>query len=269
MRPRFFFLFLFLFLAACAPAPAVVPTIPPPTPPPGLRIGVSESASRFAALIAPHFVDLLPGTAVQLVIANQESLWADLQSGLLDAIFVHEVPAGAENWFDPVAVDAVVVISHPQNPLALTTTAAQALFTGDVTDWSALGGPEAPVLLLTRETGSGVRQLFADRLLGVRPLSVNAQVVSGDGALQEMVAGEETAVGFTMMGNIDGPAAATLDGVPPRPQTVTPQLYPLSAPLYFIHATTDEPSGDLRILLGWLQSAAGQEVVGERYGRVR
>jgi hypothetical protein len=40
-------------------------------------------------------------------------------------------------------------------------------------------------------------------------------------------------------------------------------------PLYFVHATADEPIGDLRILLGWLQSAAGQDLVGERYGRVR
>jgi hydrogenase maturation factor len=54
-----------------------------------------------------------------------------------------------------------------------------------------------------------VRQLFAARLMGMRPIGVNAQVIGGDEALQERVLAAETAVGFTMMGNVDGPAAVT------------------------------------------------------------
>jgi DNA-binding transcriptional LysR family regulator len=155
MRWRFLFLSLIFFLAGCQNDPAQIPTMPLPTAPPGLRIGVSESASQFADLIAPPLAELLPETAVQFVIANQQTLWADLAAGLLDAIFVHDVPPAADYWFDPVAVDAIVLITHPQNPLSLTSAEAQALFAGDVRNWSALNGPDAPVLLLTREEGAG------------------------------------------------------------------------------------------------------------------
>jgi ABC-type phosphate transport system substrate-binding protein len=60
-----------------------------------------------------------------------------------------------------------------------------------------------------------------------------------------------------------------IDGRSATPGTTTEQTYPLTTPLYFLAATESEPSGELRAFLAWLQSDAGQAVVGDVYGRVR
>ena len=78
------------------------------------------------------------------------------------------------------------------------------------------------------------------------------------------------------MGSIAGRhdvVAVTVEGVAPTPNQAGSQMYPLTAPLYFV--SLEEPAGpaapgsELRAFLAWLQSPAGQNVIGEKFGRVR
>lgn len=270
MSCRVCLLLALMCLAACAGSPPTVPTVPPVEPPRQLTLGISSSAAGLVGLINPALPDVLPTVGVQFVIANQETLWQDLEAGLLDAIFVHHVPLGAANWFNPVAMDGLVIIVHNANPVAsLRPAEIRALFSGEVTGWEPLNGRDLPVAPLTREAGADSLLLLQEQVLGAGRIAVYAQVLAGDAALQAAVAGDETAVGFTMMGNVTGVKSTAVDGIAATPQTTAAQVYPFSAPLYFVHQTAAEPQGPLRALLAWLQSPAGQGVIGERYGRVR
>lgn len=255
-------LLLLLLLLGCQATPLPPPDVPPNPEPVILRVGVVDTAVSFVPLIA-H-----PTFSLQTITANTTTLLADLAAGNLDALLVHHIPENEAVWFSPVAVDGLVLVVHLDNPVTnLSRREVQAVFNGRIANWSALGGPDLPITLITRERGSGARTIFAQRIMAEQRVSINAIVAAGDTAVQELVAADPGAIGYTMMGSVAGVKALDLDGIPALTNTTTAQAYPLTLPLYFV--TLAEPQGELRAWLSWLQSEAGQETIGQRYGRVR
>lgn len=261
---------LLVFGSACeAEIPTPPPVITPTNSPIALRIGLTDSAAEIAALAAGPFEADYPQTAVQFITANNRTLLADLAAGQLDAVLVHTLPATTENWFNPVALDGLVIIVHPDNPVTgLSTAEIQAIFSGQITNWSSLGGPDMPIEVISREQGAGSRSLFSERIMLEQRLSITAQIVTDNNQMIETVADNPTAIGYSMMGTV-GPTvrAAAIEGIRATPTTTADQSYPLTTPLYFVSAA--EPTGSLRLFLSWLQSEDGQTVIGEKYGRVR
>jgi ABC-type phosphate transport system substrate-binding protein len=247
------------------PPPAVTPTAPPQM----LRIGLTGSAAEIMALTTGPFEAAYPQTAVQFITANNRTLLADLAAGQLDAVLVHHIPAATSNWFNPAALDGLVIIVHPDNPVtALSTAEIQAVFNGRITNWSSLGGPDMPIEVVSREQGAGSRILFSERIMLEQRISITAQIVSLNNQMIETVAGNSAAIGYSMMGAVDaGVRALAVEGIMATLATTADQSYSLTTPLYFVSSA--EPTGDLRLFLAWLQSEVGQMVIGEKYGRVR
>ncbi len=262
MRPRSLApLLVLLLLLGCQAAPLPPPEVTPSPAPEVLRVGVVDTAVSF-----PTLADN-PDFALQVVSANTTTLFDDLATGNLDALLVHTIPENEAVWFNPVAVDGLVIIVHPDNPLtSLSRGAVQAVFNGRLTNWSALGGPDLPITLITRERGSGARTIFAQRIMAEQRVSINAVLAAGDTAVQEEVAANPGAIGYTMMGSAEGVKVLRLDDIPAMPNTTTAQAYPLSVPLYFVSPA--EPQGQLRAWLAWLQSEVGQVAISEKYGTV-
>ena len=260
------------FLFACRPDPAPPPPPITPTPAPEIvRIGVATGATAVADLVTAHYYPANNLSEVQFVSANTATLFDDLSNGAFDAILVHHIPAGDDNWFNPIALDGVVFIVHPDNPIAgLNSGDVQALYSGQFADWTAVGGTNVPVTLFSRERGAGTRTIFTQRLMGEQRISINARIQPDDGSLVTAVADDPHAIGYSMMGNNPLPTGIkilTLDGFSANTASTADQTYPLTTPLYFV--SPEEPTGSLRALLAWLQSDAGQMVLGQRYGRVK
>jgi hypothetical protein len=235
-----------------------------------VRLGVVSSASALATLAGQAYAT--EGVFLEFVAGNQAALLADLASGQLDGLLLHHIPSGNQNWFNPLAVDGLVIVVHPDNPVSsLTLGEVQAVFNGRITNWSTLGGPDRPIHLVSRETGAGTRTLLNQRVLAEQRLDINALVVSSDEGMLTAVAADPQAIGYSMMGNSShtGVKLLAIDDIPPTRNEVGSQRYPLTVPLYYLHGSPDEPEGHLRHFLAWLQSPAGQQVVGQAYGRVR
>jgi len=255
-------------MAACQSTPAPLPAITPTPPPQTLRIGVATAAQSLTDLVADPFAQFTDRVQVQFVPANTAVLLTDLAAGHLDAVLVHALPADSGFWFNPVAWDGLVIVVGVDNPAQnLSRAEAQAVFNGRITNWSSLGEPDQPITLLSRERGSGARTLFEQRIMAEQRLSINALLLSGNAALLETVAATPGAVGYTMLGSVNGVKALSIDGVAPTTASTADESYPLAAPLYFVAPA--EPQGELRVFLSWLQSTEGQAVIGERYGHVR
>jgi phosphate transport system substrate-binding protein len=207
--------------------------------------------------------------ALQFITANNRTLLADLAGGQLEAVLVHHIPANSENWFNPVALDGLVIVVHPDNPVeSLSLAEIQAIFNGRLDNWSAVGGPDLAIQLVSREQGAGTRTLLGERILLEQRLAITAEIVSGNEQMLEMVAGSPAAVGYSMMGSVSSQVKSLLvEGLAATPESTAGQSYPLTSPLYFV--TLQEPAGELRAFLAWLQSPAGQQIIGQRYGRVR
>ena len=269
---------LILLAAACRGAKTPAPPAATATPPSvTLNIGVSSSAAAFARLVGQPYAERAERAVVNFVVGNNATLFQDLAAGELDAILVHHIPTGSDDWFNPVAMDALAIIVHPDNVVrALTRAQIQAVYNGRAANWATLGGSDSSIALVGREPGAGTRTIFHQRIMAEQRTSINAVVQVGNDALLEAVSSNPAAIGYTMLGAIgerEDVAAVAVDGVPPTPNQAGTQMYPLATPLYFV--SSEEPAGpglvgsELRAFLAWLQSPDGQNVIGEKYGRVR
>lgn len=257
---------LFSSCRADVPPPATLPASPAATL---LAIGLSSSAAPLGDLVAGPYTTAAPQAALTFAEGNEATLFADLDAGALDALLVHVLPPGSDYWYNPVALDGLAIVVHPDNPIrALTSAQVQGLFSGTIDNWAGVGGPELPIVPVGRERGSGARTLLTERIMAEQRPAIGALVQPANEALLDAVGAEPGAVGYTMIGALDERVAAvTIDGVEPTPNNAGSQNYPLSTPLYF--ASLEEPQGELRAFLAWLQSPEGQTILSDKYGRVR
>lgn len=260
--------FLLLFMLGCRPSPVEQPDLITSPPVEVLQIGVTGSATAVINLITQSDQQ----SNIQFITANNRTLLFDLQNGRLDAILVHHIPTDLPNWFNPIALDGLVIVVHPDLPIdALSRAEVQAIFNGRLANWSAVGGPDVPIVLISRESGAGTRSLFAQRIMAEQRISINGLVQADDQSLLSTVAATPGAVGYSTMGSSHdaGVILLAIDGRFPTPATTATQAYPLTVPLYFVSAEMAAPTGELRAFLAWLQSENGQEQMGGGYGRVQ
>lgn len=260
---------LLLTVAACSDARIATRPLATETPPPViLDLGMTDSAAALADTMAGAYAQEAERAILNPVVGNGGTLRQDLEAQQLDALLVHHIPEGSEHWFNPVALDGLVIVVHPDNPIrSLSLEDVQSLFGGQIENWSGLRGPDLAVEPVVRERGSDDRILFQRWVMGPRAVSINSLVQSDSDSLVEAVAANPGAVGYTMMGALQETVVAVeIGGVSPRPRNTATQSYPLTVPLYFVSPA--EPQGELRAFLAWLQSPEGQAIVGEKLGRV-
>lgn len=139
-----------------------------------------------------------------------------------------------------LALDAMVAVVAPDNPVARISTPQLAeVFAGTLTNWQALGGPDAPITLHLRDAKSGLGQAVTDRLLGPARLELASGAIrhESDAALAEAVEHDPFGIGiasFAARGNtqallLTGQCGFTLAAAR---RTIKTEDYPLTAPMF-------------------------------------
>lgn len=259
-------LLLLVGAASCLPQTPIPP--PPPTPVVAtLWIGVTPDAAPLGGFLTRQFSD--EAFDIQVVVGPAAELEADLAAGRIDGVIAHEPPPIAE-WFNPIAVDGLLLIVHPDNPvLAINQQTARQLLSGRQPTWTSAGGNDAAVELFVREAGSSGRSALGDMLMTGLPVPVTSRTISSDQKIVEATALAVNGLGIIWAGHLDGTVRSlTLDSVSPNGVTLADQSYPLAAPLYL--SSVAEPEGPLRQLVAWLQGEEGQGllIAETNYGRV-
>lgn len=142
----------------------------------------------------------------------------------------------------PVARDAIVVVVHPDNPIdALTMDQLGSIFTGEYKSWSQVGGPDRPILVLSRESSSGTFQFFQEEVLNKKDYSYRARLMPGTSAVIQSVSADEWSVGYVGLGYalevedevkmIRVKADTDSPSITPSEETVKNGEYPISRPL--------------------------------------
>jgi phosphate transport system substrate-binding protein len=173
-----------------------------------------------------------------------------------------------------VAVDALAVIVNPDNPVdRLTIHQLADIFTGRVNNWSEVGGRDAPIIRVSRETNSGTHVYFLEQVVR-RGQKDNKDIFAPDTLLMPSSVGitsevrrNPNAIGYDGLGYVDPQlektiAIAKTDGGPyvaPAVRTAADGTYPLARPLYMITAGT--PTVDAAKYLDWIVGPAGQAIV--------
>lgn len=189
-----------------------------------------------------------PGVRIDVQTGGSSRGIADARNGRADIGMASRAPKADEGdlkW-TLVANDGLAIIVHKDNPVAaLAADHIRALYRGEITDWSAVGGKAGPVTLVHKAEGRSTLELFL-HFFGLKNPDVKPHAVVGDN-LQgvQTVAANPTAIGYVSIGTAE---TSVSDGVPIRllpyggvaasVANVANGTYPLLRPLNLV---TKEP----------------------------
>ena len=161
-----------------------------------------------------------------------------------------------------VAIDGIAVAVDPKNTVTdLTKDQLISIYTGEVKNWSDLGGENMPIVVVGREAGSGTRGAF-EEILGVEDKCVYANELDSTGAVMAKVASTPGAIGYISLDAVDDSVIALkLEGAAPSAETIKSGEYFLSRP--FVMATKGEISEQnelVKALFDYVYSEEGQEL---------
>jgi phosphate transport system substrate-binding protein len=162
-----------------------------------------------------------------------------------------------------IAIDGIALAINPANAVTnLTKDQLIRIFTGVVTNWKDVGGADAPIVVILRETGSGTRDGF-ETLLGIVGKSIGSQEVNETGIVKSTVAGNVNAIGYLSLGKVDiSIKAVSVDGVVPSEATVKDGSYTLQRP--FVCLTKGSGSDLVKAFFSFVFSAEGQTMVAQK-----
>jgi phosphate transport system substrate-binding protein len=161
-----------------------------------------------------------------------------------------------------VAYDGIAVIVNSSNGVsALTKKQIEGIFTGAITDWSAVGGKPGPISIYTRNTSSGTYSDFKKMAMSALDYAGTAQKMAGNEEIASEVGKNPNGVGYVGMAYLtaSGVKPVAVNGVKPSIATVQSHSYPLSRSTFYY--TNGEASGEAKAFLDFTISPAGQKIV--------
>lgn len=163
-----------------------------------------------------------------------------------------------------IALDGLSVIVHRENPVqALSVAQVQAIFSGRIRDWRAVGGRPGRIVLHARDERSGTWDTFRNLVLKDAGLASSARRYESTAGLSAAVSADPRAIGFVgLVGVGRARALAVSDGgaaLRPDRFEVAVEDYALARRLYFY--TPEAPSALARDFIAFVLSGEGQAVV--------
>jgi phosphate transport system substrate-binding protein len=163
-----------------------------------------------------------------------------------------------------IGSDAIAVLVHASNPVTgLSLDELRAVFSGQVSNWKDLGGPDLAVKPLIVSTASATRRVFRAAVLGEADYA-GCEVVQPDDDMPSRVAADPGAVGQISFSFLDNGAAGRVRAVAVAGEepSVTNFRYPISRPLFLLWR---RGSPSVEDFVEWAQGVDGQRVVMRRF----
>lgn len=206
--------------------------------------------------------DLMWGNADLLIAAEPaESIWQEKEE------------SGFQWEMAPFAVDGLVFLVNADNPVdSLTTEQVRKIYSGEITNWSEVGGEDLEIVPFQRNAEAGSQTAMLKLVMKDLPMmEAPADYVRGEmGDLIEAVAafdGSANAIGYTVyyyandMKMAEGLKLLAIDGVEPRDETIRSGEYPFLNNYYVLTAAGLAEEDPAKVLYDWLLSEEGQKLV--------
>jgi phosphate transport system substrate-binding protein len=160
-----------------------------------------------------------------------------------------------------IAGDAIAIIVHPKNPVDdLSVAQIRKVFSGNIKNWSEVGGYSRPIVLVTREEGSGTREAFQKMVMEKEEISLESLVQDSNGAIRQVVASDPNAIGYISLGLVNEKVKALkISGVEPNLKNITHHRYRLVRPFLFVFL--GRPEGEVNTFLEFVLSPEAQEML--------
>jgi len=245
----------------------------------------SDTIVNLALAWAEQYQQLHPEIRISVTGGGSGTGIAALINGTVDIanasreIKEEEIQDAVENGIDPVeyviARDAIAVIVNPDNPInQLTLQQVSAIYSGEIDNWSELGGDDRPIVRLSRETNSGTHVYFLETVLRLGDeenttlFSTDTLLLpSSEGIIAE-VSDNPNAIGYDGLGYVTPEVkvlaiakTASSQYIYPSGDTVNSNEYPIARDLYMY--TASNPNDTLLAYLKWILSPEAQDIVTE------
>ena len=165
-----------------------------------------------------------------------------------------------------IAIDGIALITNTANPVKnLTMDQVKGIYTGKITNWKEVGGNDAPIVIVSREEGSGTRDGFQE-IVGFdsEELTKDAQISDGSGNIKTTVEGNENAIGYISFGYVDEKVnSLKINDVEATDANVIANKYPISRPFILVNKE-DGLSEKGKALIDYILSDEGQALVSEK-----
>jgi len=204
----------------------------------------------------------LQGQTTDLCDASRQIKPAELQKCV---IAFHKRPTEYK-----VALDGLSVYVNEQNPVnELTLEQLKGIFTGKITNWKEVGGPDAPITIYSRENSSGTYEFFKGSVLQGEDFASSAQTMPGTAALVQAVGHDKGGIGYggaaygSGVKHLGVKKDAATAAVQPTEENVLNQSYPIWRYLYvYVNPALDKDA--VAAYLTWIRSDDGQKIVKEQ-----
>jgi phosphate transport system substrate-binding protein len=227
---------------------------------------------------AETYMKLHPGTTVQVTGGGSGTGIAALLNGTTDicnssrpikpaeiAEFVKRFKAPPHEY--KMCMDALAVYVHEGNPVEqLSIPQLEAIFTGRIKNWKDVGGPDAPIVLYSRENSSGTYEFFKEHVLAKKDFAADARTMPGTAAVIHSVAKDRNGVGYGGIAYAAGVKRLKIsktdgdEAIEPSEENVLSGRYPIARYLY-CYVAPDKDTGEVAAYIRWCLSDEGQAIV--------
>jgi phosphate transport system substrate-binding protein len=161
-----------------------------------------------------------------------------------------------------LAYDGIAVIVNPENTVEdLTVEQIAAIYKGEITNWSEVGGIDAEIVLIGREAGSGTRGGF-EEIVGVEDLCQYRQELTSTGDVITAVSQNPGAIGYASLASVkDTVKAIKVGGVAPSEETVKDETYAIQRPFVLVTKEGTALTETAQAFFDFITSEAAREVI--------
>ena len=200
--------------------------------------GGSTSMKNVIAALTEGFAEVQPGVTVSydptgsgagITGATDQTLDIGLSSRALKDDEKNDVDGTV------IALDGIAIIVNKESKVAdLSVDQLKQMFTGEITNWSEVGGDDGEIVLVGREAGSGTRDGF-ESIVDVKDSCKYAQELTATGAVISAVEANPLAIGYASLSAVgDTVKAVTVEGVECSEDTVKDGSYQVQRPFVFV-----------------------------------
>lgn len=161
-----------------------------------------------------------------------------------------------------VAVDALVPIVHPANRVeSLSLAQLRDIYAGRITNWRDVGGADARIVVISRDTSSGTYETWSELVMGREKITPSALLQASSGMVAQMVGTHKNAIGYIGLGYVEPSVKSLgLEGQAASVDSALTREWPLARELYIF--TSANPADVVKAFITYLiDPAKGQRAV--------
>ena len=244
-----------------------------------LQMAGSTTVQPLAEELAAAFMDANPDVSIDIQGGGSSVGVTSAGDGTVDLgaasreIKDSEFEAYPDLQVFTIAYDGIAIVVNPDVALdSLTKDQVQAIFAGEVTNFSEVGGPDAPITVVSREEGSGTRAAFEELVMEykddagekqVKPIVESALLQQSNGQVRTVVSTTPNTIAFLSFGFLDDSVkGVAIDSVEPTVDNVKNGSYSIFRPLNLL--SNGQPSELAQAFLDYILGD-GQSIVAEDY----